>query len=606
MAKVDAALALAARGFKVFPVAAGAKAPPLIAAWPAVAGTSAQMIHAQWIGPCADANIGIHCAGLLVLDVDVKNGGDATFAVLEDMLPATLTTRTPSGGRHLFFRLPEGHPGVANSVGKLGPGLDVRSTNGYVVAPGSTVPAGDYTFVDATAPIAAAPDWLVQRCGVFTEREQREPVTVPDAPAEVLQRAAEWLARHPGAVAGEGGDAHTYATACKLRDFGVSQAQAVGLLAEWNERCDPPWTLAELEAKARNAYRYAQTGTAGTLAVSVDDFPTVEAPPEPPRKPRRGPQRLAALAGGVMDAAPYLVKGVLQRRSHAVLYGAPGQGKTFVALDIAYHVASGRDWQGHRVAKGLALYLAFEGVGGISRRGAALMRHYGNDDVPLYVEAADYNLREPAGRKALGDMMAGLPEKPALIVIDTLARAMKGGDENSAQDMGALNDAVGALIEATGACVLVIHHSGKNKASGARGSSALLGAIDTELEVADYAITPTKQRDLEMLDPMGFRLHPILLGTDEDGDDITSCVVMPVKVVPNSAGAKLRGNMRRAWDVLCEIRPQNDPVTEEEWKQACEEFLPKTRGALYDIRRRLVRAGLLQVNADCTIQRKLE
>lgn len=599
--RLDAALALAARGFKVFPIRGGAKAPPLLSDWPRLAKGDRDGI-AVWWETWPEANIGVHCAGLLVLDVDVKSGGDESYAKLDifEGFPHTLCTRTPTGGRHLFYRLPDGHPGVANSAGKIAPGLDVRSTGGYVVAPGSVVPAGEYRFEDPAVPIAPAPEWLVERAGVFTERERPTIVNVPDAPPEIYQRALEWLRTTDPQAGG-------YGLACGLRDRGLSAPQVAELLMS-GEAPAGVWPESEAHLRATNAYRYAQTAEPGRLAVSADDFPIVEAQPEPPRRTRGGPQRLAALAAAATGGSPYLVKGLLQQRSHAVLYGAPGEGKTFVALDIAYHVAAGREWHGHRVAQGCALYLAFEGMGGIARRGAALMRHFGDADVPLYVQAADYNLREQAGRKALAAMVAGLPEVPKLIVVDTLARAMKGGDENSAQDMGALNDAIGALIEASGACVLVIHHSGKNKANGARGSSALLGAIDTEIEVADRSITATKQRDLEMGDPLGFRLHPVLLGLDEDGDEITSCVVMPQRspTAADPRAARLKGNVRRAWEVLCEIRPQNDPVTELEWKESCEEFLPQRRGAMYDVRQRLVRAGLIVVNPDCTIQRKLE
>lgn len=600
MTKLDAALALAARGFKVFPITPGSKAPPMIARWPALATDHWREVHEWWSGLYSGANIGIHASDLLVLDVDVKSGGLDSFAMIEDMLPATLTTLTPTGGRHLFFRLPAGHPGVTNSAGRIAPGLDVRSTNGYVVAPGSTVPAGEYTFAPGIDTIADAPGWLVQQAGTAVERERPTTVNVPDAPPETYQRALEWL-RGTDPLAGG------YTLACGLRDRGLSAPQVAELLMS-GEAPAGVWPEAEAHLRATNAFRYAQTAEPGKLAISADDFPTIEVPPPAPRRPRAGPMRLADLARQATDGAPYLVKGLLQQRSHAVLYGAPGQGKTFVALDLAYHVAAGRPWHGHRVAEGCALYLAFEGMGGIARRAAALMRHYGDADVPLFVQAADYNLREQAGRKALAEMVAGLPATPKLIVIDTLARAMKGGDENSAQDMGALNDAIGALIEASGACVLVIHHSGKNKAAGARGSSALLGAIDTEIEVADRSITATKQRDLEMGDPLGFRLHPVLLGLDEDGDEITSCVVMPQRspAAADPRAAKLTGNVRRAWEVLCEIRPQNDPVTETEWKDSCDEFLPQRRGAMYDVRRRLEKLGLLMANPDGTLQRKLE
>lgn len=613
MSKLDAALALAARGFKVFPVKAGAKAPPLVANWPAHANSD-DVIVRQWWERWPNANIGLHCDGLLVIDVDIKKGGDESLGMLEDALgldPLPLTTRTPTGGRHLFFALPPGHPGAPNSVETLGPGLDVRSTNGYVVAPGSEVAAGRYRF-EGEAAIPPAPEWLVQRCGTVQQPvKPAEKVNVPDAPVAAFARALEWLSDIPGAVEGDGGDVYTYATACRLRDFGLSPAQAIDLMAgTWNERCSPPWELADLEAKVANAYRYAQEGEAGKLAVSAEDFPalqTVDTSPEVPTKRNSGsPQRLLAMVQAKAARRPYLVKGLLQRGSHAVLYGAPGEGKTFVALDLAYHVAAGREWMGHRVRPGPALYLAFEGVGGFQDRGEALVRHYGNADVPLYIHAADFNLREKPGRQALGALLADLPEKPALIVIDTLARALKGGDENSAQDMGALNDAVGALIASTGACVLLIHHSGKNKASGARGSSALLGAIDTEIQVDAKCITATKQRDVEMGDPMGFRLHSVMLGIDEDGDEITSCVVMPAAARPEDKGGKLKGVARLMWERLIELRPDNKPINPDEWREACSEFLPKWRGALYQQYKRMEKAGLIVVNADGTINRRLE
>ena len=69
-----------------------------------------------------------------------------------------------------------------------------------------------------------------------------------------------------------------------------------------------------------------------------------------------------------------------------------------------------------------------------------------------------------------------------LVIIDTLARSMGAGDENSSQDMGAFIAACDQIRRATGATVLIVHHSGKSSNAGARGSSALLGAVDTAIE----------------------------------------------------------------------------------------------------------------------------
>ena len=491
----------------VFPIKAGAKYPPLVKGWQHKAKP-----REQWIG-LDHCNFGVHCAGMLVVDVDPKNGGTDSFDMLEMIygFPPTRNVRTPSSGTHLYYLLPDGHPGVANRP--LAPGIDIKSTGGYVLAAGSKIEAGSY--VSDGVPLTQAPDWLIERCGTAAAPSKHQGVEVPDATAESLERAQEWLKGRPI------GD-EAYATTCGLRDFGLSQEQALGAMLRHDGR---PASL--LEPKVRHAYTYAsgEPGAKITTAAEFDALPADQVPPMPPPRAKHGPRRFLALTQGDGAGPGYIVKGLLQRASHAVLYGPPGAGKTFVALDIAYHVAAGQPWMERRVKAGLVLYLAYEGIGGIAKRAQALRKVYGDADVPLYVQAADYNLRVPEGRKSLGATLAELPEKPVLIVIDTLARAMKGGDENSAKDMGELNDAVAALIESTGACVMLVHHSGKNKGNGARGSSALLGAVDTEIEVDGWKIRSTKQRDVELGDPIGFELHTHQIGIDEDGDAMFSCTV---------------------------------------------------------------------------------
>ncbi len=608
--KFDTALALAARGFLVFPIKPGAKFPPLWRDWPNRATkepnratkepnrATKEPNRATW--PTL-ANIGIHCKGLVVLDVDVRADGDNSLAKLElaNGLPPTLTTRTPTGGRHLFYRLPEGHPGVPNGANRLGPGIDIKSTNGYVLAPGSEVEAGRYRF-EADVPIADAPEWLLLELGMSVPKKGMSTnsgqVEIVDAAEEVVSRAQDWLAKQP-----KGDEA--FKTACGLRDFGVSEAQALTLLAEHDGR-----PIDTLRPKVDHAYRYAQNEP-GARAASAEDFPVVENnKSDLSNRPRPKLLRLTELAAQPSGTG-YLIKGLLQRRSHAVMYGAPGEGKTFVALDMAYHVAAGKEWQGNKVHSGTVFYLAYEGIGGLAKRAAALTRLHGEADAPFYLVSADYNLREAAGRKALGEDIATLPTKPVLIIIDTLARAMKGGDENSAQDMGALNDSVSALIQATGACVLLIHHSGKNKASGARGSSALLGAIDTEIEIDARQIFTRKQRDVEPAHPLGFKLTPVSVGVDADGDAVMSCYVEPATpIVERMAG--LSENARLGFDVLTDLSPDNESVDGDRWHSKCREFLPQqdaaARKAFYRIRSTLVKRGLVEETPNGRFQRRLE
>lgn len=605
--RLDHALALAARGFKVFPLKPGAKAPPLLNGWPQKATSDPAEVRTLWLA-VPDANIGIHCEGLLVVDVDVAKGGKDALELLRlaEGLPDTLRTLTPSGGEHHFFRLPAGHPGVANTVGALGAGLDLRSTGGYVVAPGSVVAAGTYAAA-GPAEIADAPLWLLERCGRRDPAATPEPAAVlADAPDEVLEAARAWLRTQAPAVEGQGGDAHTFEVICGLRDRGLSQRQAFeAMLLTYNPRCEPPWDAGELATKTANAYRYA-TGAAGAKVALPADFPVVDVPNLGSIVPKVGLLPLAEFANREQRSAGYVVKGLLQRASYAEVFGAPGAGKTFVALDVGYSVAAGRDWMGRKVHPGPVLYLAYEGTGGMVKRAKALVQRYGAAPAPLYIVGAAFNLREKTGRAELGDVLAALPAKPVLIVIDTFARALMGGDENSAQDVGAFNSAVAALIESTGACVMIVHHSGKDKSKGARGSSALLGALDTEIEVDGGLVTTRKQRDVEIAAPIGFKLVPLLVGMDEDGDELTSCVVEAATAEAQGL-ERISGNARRAFDVLCEMSPDNKPIDYRDWLARCKDFLPATRAnkALYDVKQALVRKGYISQSSDGFIERKM-
>jgi hypothetical protein len=480
--------------------------------------------------------------------------------------------------------------------------VDIRGQNGYVVAPGSEVEAGRYRF-DKDIPIADAPDWLVLKLGTVVHKTSTSTIDVQDAPVDVVERAREWLAKQPGAVEGEGGDAQTFKVICALRDLGPSAEQAGELLANWNDRCSPPWSPSELGVKVDNAYAYAQND-AGARAAMPDDFPVMDVPAAPPRKPTKV-TRLSHFANQESKGAGYLAKGLLQKASYAIAYGPPGGGKTFTLLDLAYNIAAGKDWMGHKVHGGPVLYLPFEGGGGLVKRAQALRQKYGQEDVPFFIAPASFNLRELAGRQVLASVIADLPEKPVLIVIDTLARALMGGDENSAQDVGAFNSAVAALIEATGACVMVVHHSGKNQNAGARGSSALLGAIDTELQISDNRVTASKQRDVEIGAPIGFKLVPVVVGVDSDGDEMTSCVVEPDAVGTGPTG-RLAGHAKRGFEVLCQIRPDNTSISDIEWKEACLEFLPARKASFYDMKNVLMKKRYIVIDNEGLVTRRME
>jgi KaiC/GvpD/RAD55 family RecA-like ATPase len=231
-----------------------------------------------------------------------------------------------------------------------------------------------------------------------------------------------------------------------------------------------------------------------------------------------------------------LVKGVLDECGMSVLYGESGAGKTFFTLDLALHIALGWEWRGHKVRQGGVIYIAAEGQNGIRKRIEAFRQQHDlkNAAPPFALIPTGVDLLNPDADTTplimkVKEAAERFPIK--LVVIDTLARAMAGGNENASDAMGAFIRNVDRIRQETGAHVLIVHHSGKDAAKGARGHSSLRAATDTEIELTSDGDTGIKtacikkQKDGEEGIQFVFRLDGLIIGKDEDGDPIRSCVV---------------------------------------------------------------------------------
>ncbi len=259
-----------------------------------------------------------------------------------------------------------------------------------------------------------------------------------------------------------------------------------------------------------------------------------------------------------------LVKRLLDLGGKSVLYGESNSGKTFLGLDIAAHVALGWPWRDLRVKQCPVLYISAEGMLGIEKRIDAFRHHHEPDDqdLPLFIIAVDVDLcRSTDDADAILKHISEMDMKPGLIVVDTLAAAFGSGNENSPDDMNSFLAIIRRLCAVTGAHVMIVHHTGKDTARGARGHSALRAAADTEIEVVadqdgNRTATVTKQRDGETGAEFHFRLESIEVGQDADGDSITSCVVTPADTGPGRnrkrKGPTLTPKERRAMDALHE------------------------------------------------------
>lgn len=255
----------------------------------------------------------------------------------------------------------------------------------------------------------------------------------------------------------------------------------------------------------------------------------------------------------VLDVKDF-VQGVLVEQGAAVVYGESNAGKTFWTTDLALHVAAGREWNGRRVERGGVIYCVLEGGAGFRNRVAAWRTETGETDIPFAAIPASLNLLDKdADTQKLIDAIrvaqAKISVPVKLVVIDTLSRAMAGGNENAPDDMGALVLNMDRIREETKASLLFVHHSGKDQAKGARGHSSLRAAIDTEIEVVasetdDKAATVVKQRELPKGDVFGFTLKVVELGTNRHGEAVTTCIVAPKTVGDTGQiGTKKKGKL---------------------------------------------------------------
>jgi hypothetical protein len=234
---------------------------------------------------------------------------------------------------------------------------------------------------------------------------------------------------------------------------------------------------------------------------------------------------------GQVRSVRWIVKDFLPAATLGVLFGESGSGKTFASYDLCAAVCRGIEWNGKRVTKGRVLYVVAEGVAGFVNRIKAYCHQQGikPSDVDMdVISDLTPNLLEPA---MITDLIRDIQARDPydLIVMDTFAQVMPGANENSGEDVGKALAECKRIHRHTGAMVLLVHHSGKDASKGARGWSGLRAAADVELEVLRSdelrSISVTKLKDGQDGANIGFKLHTVILGEDEDGDDITSCIV---------------------------------------------------------------------------------
>jgi len=220
-----------------------------------------------------------------------------------------------------------------------------------------------------------------------------------------------------------------------------------------------------------------------------------------PKPPSPAPARLTDLILSTKQLADIpqpkpLIPGFLFRDSLTWVGGAPGAYKSFLAVELACHVASGATWRGHRVSPGRVLYVVAEGRSGIWKRVRAWQKA---NRVEVQIDWL------PTAPQIGTDMWEQLIEHAKtqgydLIVVDTQSRVTTGLDENQAEGATKVVSQLTRLKEASGACVIIVHHLNRG-GTNLRGSSVVDGAADTIIELVKVdgisRVRNRKQKDVD-------------------------------------------------------------------------------------------------------------
>lgn len=543
--QLKSALALARRGFRVFRLQAGSKRPLKGDEWTKTATSNPTEVFELWAE--RDYNIGVLADGLVIVDCDVKGGLDGVAAYgAFDAAPNTFAVDTPSGGRHYYYRAED-----AYSQAPLAPGIDIRSGNGYVLGPGSIIDGKPYVIVNkadvAPLPKTVADGLALRHAGEATSASMVEDRDTP----EQLQAAKRYLETRAPEAEQAARTNISFKVAEHLFDIGLTLETVEEFLGVWNAiKCSPPLSDAEIAKQSRDAERYRQLPV-GWKSPTLGFSPVPYVAPQPvaakPQDLLRWPHEYS-VAQIVAREKEAIIRGLMYRQEDIWCYGHSGAGKSFVALNLGFHIAMGKKWNGRDVRQSPVLYLGLEGQGGIPKRILAAGARYGDPglffaslvphvDFGAICKGSDKGAEHAETLIRAYELLcqrAGYAGSDGVIIVDTYAQAMAGTNENDAEFAGQFVRLMRDLRAKTGATTLTIHHAGKS--GDMRGSTVFRGAADAILRVEkakgedgggpfNKLLTVEKCKDGEDGQQLAFRLEQMTLGTLGLQEEITSCVI---------------------------------------------------------------------------------
>lgn len=461
--------------------------------------------------------------------------------------------------------LTDGARGVVNQQVEVFPKQDDVPANGFgnmfVLPLARESVALDDTSFDPL-PKAAAIDmaWAVSDPVPVVERPRPAPVVRTNLdPTEAKTRAAEFLKTRDGAVEGEGGNAHTYATAAKVKDYGVEEHEAIDVLAEWNEKkCSPPWEREELETLIRNVYTYGQNpvGSARLDTVAREEFEDLIERLESAKSTGIQLRQIADIVAEMREPE-WLLEDILEGRAVAVCAGPRNTFKSFIANGWGYSAALA----GHGT-----VILSGEGAG-LDRRTRAWFKVNAPDfdlkTLPLVAYERPLALNSATVVADLVIALKALPWVPKLIVVDTFSKFSPGLDENDNPKVAEFLTRLGmALRDVFGCTLLLVAHSGHSDPGRPRGASALMANPDAEYivkrETNSMFVTVTRERfkDTPSLPPLTYHAEVVDLGyLDKRGRPVTSLALKESTetLAPLLSRAPTGVNQKLVWEVVQEL-----------------------------------------------------
>lgn len=517
------------RGWKIFPVEENSKLPAKRQNGVRLSYQDASSdINAleAYFERYPNANLGLNLidSGLVCIDVDdyKENCKFQEFMIGKEM-PPTLIQKSTSGGTHYLFTTDQ----INQFPGEMCDQVDIKH-KGYILIEPSKINGVPYRWQTDDEP-APLPSWVPKKSQKLPEvidlfENQKTGIHVDLArgtvnPQDLINNIKAGHNWHNNIVT--------------LIGYYVSQGWTATQVHDVTDSLTlPGWSVDQTRREVQTAY---------DGAISKGYAPIVPRQPSEVLTTPVSAQLQAHVQSSLLypaQAKPilssnYLVKRWLDKGGTSVIYGESNIGKSFFVSEIAYCIAAGIPWYQYRTQQGPVLYLALEGGFGMNNRLYALQQKYQCENVPLAVRRAPLDmLNSEEDLQILAAMIQEIEAqygKLAMIVVDTLSRALAGGDENSSIDLGKMVKVSDAIVDQSGAHVCLVHHSGKDQSRGARGHSLLRAAVSTEIELTKMDgisfATATKQRDQEPAEPFAFTLDSVELGYDQDGDPVTTAVV---------------------------------------------------------------------------------